>query len=713
MYIQTSTQEKLNLGIGNYQCNWGIHIAGLYETEAEREEIVMGYLHQGDIDGDLQLYTPVEHSVEDFQHSYSEAYPKCNSHLYNDKHFQVISAEKLYYPDGTFSTEKMDENLDAFYRESQKTGRRNVRATSDMAWALEKIPGTEHLMVYESRLNYFIPGKPWISLCLYNITKFDGATIMNVLRTHPYTLNGGVLTENPYYQDPDIWLAENRASVLKSLTNMHDTHKEHELFLLMLHLSQRKNIYEIKRTLIEALNSLWPAITFWETSENDQPLTGQTEMDVATIEIATTQHFFGWLSYSYNSSEISPEDHSLVRNAANMTAIIMANLFQSQQRQQELQAQERLRYESYFKTALDKVRLYALTYEPEGTILFCNQYFIEKTGWSHAEIIGRNWFELGASEDQEAHIDAAAFKTAIQDHTLPPHYENRIYTKSGETRYVLWNNLMLYDDQQQVHSITTIGADITDQKMAEKQFREELNEKTTLIKEIHHRVKNNLNVVTSLLNLQKNEITDIESAKNAFEESQRRIITMALVHEDLYQSANLSEIDMSSYVHSLVSRQRELFSAQENVSFNLDIQSVSLDITKAVPIGLIINELLSNACTYAFTEKQEAIISISLREMDAGMCTLKFHDNGRGFPDNFDINDQNSLGLTLVNILTQQIDGSLRYFNNEGATFHIEFPNPEESPNTGAYRLAPYSIASEALTDNLATESPSPLQTRG
>ncbi len=475
-----------------------------------------------------------------------------------------------------------------------------------------------------------------------------------------------------------------RASVLKSLINMHNTHIEHELFLLMLHLSQRKNIYEIKRTLIEALNSLWPVVTFWETQEIDQPLTGQAEGEVATIEIATTQHFFGKLSYSYNSSDITPEDHSLIRNAANMTAIIMANLFQSQQHQQEIQAQARLRYENYFKTAFDKMRLYALTFDPEGTILFCNQYFIEKTGWTHAEILGSKWYELSVPEDQEEHPEVEAFKAAIQSKSPLSHYENRIYTKSGESRYVLWNNLILYDDQQQVHSITTIGADLSDQKMAEKRLREELNEKTTLIKEIHHRVKNNLNVVTSLLNLQKNEITDVESAKAAFEESQKRIITMALVHEDLYQSAKLSEIDMSSYVHSLVSRHRELFAGQENVAFDLDIQSVSLDITKAVPVGLIINELVTNALTHASTEKQEVTISISLQKRVAGMCTLRFHDNGCGLPEDFDIRTQKSLGLNLVNILTQQIDGSLRCFNKKGATFYIEFPNPEESPKAGA-----------------------------
>lgn len=214
MHIKTSNQKKLNLGVGGYQCNWGIHIAGLYETEEERDEIVFGFLHEGDKAGDLQYYAPAERSVENFKHTYSTAFPDCSTHLENEQQFQISSPKELYYPEGTFSPWTMDENLHAFYRESQHGGPRNVRATAEMVWALEAIPGTEHLMAYESRLNYFIPGKPWISICLYNITKFDGATIMKVLRTHPYTLNGGVITENPYYQDPDIWLLKNAPQFL-------------------------------------------------------------------------------------------------------------------------------------------------------------------------------------------------------------------------------------------------------------------------------------------------------------------------------------------------------------------------------------------------------------------------------------------------------------------------------------------------------------------
>lgn len=214
MYVQTSNQERLELGFHGYECNWGIHIAGLYETEAERDEIVFGYLSKGAFVRDLQLFCPAGEPVEEFSSRFSQWMPALSDLLDDENLFQIMAAKDLYYPDGKFSPLAMDEGLNEFYRDSQSDGYRNVRATADMVWALEAIPGKEHLMVYESRLNYFIPGKPWISICLYNVTKFSGAVIMDVLRTHPFVLSKGVLTENAYYQDPDHWLAENAPEFL-------------------------------------------------------------------------------------------------------------------------------------------------------------------------------------------------------------------------------------------------------------------------------------------------------------------------------------------------------------------------------------------------------------------------------------------------------------------------------------------------------------------
>jgi hypothetical protein len=216
MYIKTSDQETLQLGIGNYSCNWGAHICGLYESEHERDEIIFGYLRQGYLAGDLQLYCPVERSPEQFYEEFAAFCPSCQSDLRNPQHFNLISARELYYPDGVFDPWHMDDALSAYYTSSQANGRRNIRATAEMVWVLAAIPGIEYLMAYEARLNYFIPGKPWISICMYNIAKFSGAMVMNVLRTHPFTINGGVITQNPYFVHPDKWLAENAPQFLPS-----------------------------------------------------------------------------------------------------------------------------------------------------------------------------------------------------------------------------------------------------------------------------------------------------------------------------------------------------------------------------------------------------------------------------------------------------------------------------------------------------------------
>lgn len=209
MHITTSQQETMDLGFGNYTCNWGTHICGLYETEHERDEIIFGFLHQGDLEDDLQIYCPVERTAADFITTYQARYPACAEHVHDADRFNLFSAKDLYFPDGRFSPRSMDHGLTRFYQASQQQGKRHVRATAEMAWALDAIPGVEHLMIYESRLNYFIAEKPWISICLYNLNRFSGAMIMKVLQTHPFTISGGVITKNPYFQDPDDWLRLN------------------------------------------------------------------------------------------------------------------------------------------------------------------------------------------------------------------------------------------------------------------------------------------------------------------------------------------------------------------------------------------------------------------------------------------------------------------------------------------------------------------------
>jgi hypothetical protein len=210
MYIQTSDQERIPLGFCGHECNNGTHFCGFYETEKERDEIILGYLRQGLVDTAKVLYTPTERSEEDFLRAFSAEYPNEAFLTRDNPLFTINTAEDLYYQDGFFSPARMIANLDTFYTNSQAEGKRNIRTTAEMVWALDKNLDKKQLMEYESRLNYFIPGKQWISICMYNLSRFDGATIMQVLQTHPYTISmGGEVTKNPYYIHPDVWLAEN------------------------------------------------------------------------------------------------------------------------------------------------------------------------------------------------------------------------------------------------------------------------------------------------------------------------------------------------------------------------------------------------------------------------------------------------------------------------------------------------------------------------
>ncbi|MCF8357741.1 MAG: MEDS domain-containing protein [Prolixibacteraceae bacterium] len=222
MHIHTSNQQKLKLGIGEYTCNWGVHICGLYESEKERDEIIFGFLKQGCINNDLHFYCFEERTKKNFHNDFVHFCPECQEKIQNEDVFIIKPARDLYYPNGTFDPWHMDDSLNSFYQQSQAKRKVNIRATAEMTWAIKAIPGVEHLMAYEARLNYFIPGKPWISICLYNLNKFSGKFIMKVLQVHPYSINGGIIIQNPYYIHPDKWLAENSPQFLTRKRNNHE-----------------------------------------------------------------------------------------------------------------------------------------------------------------------------------------------------------------------------------------------------------------------------------------------------------------------------------------------------------------------------------------------------------------------------------------------------------------------------------------------------------
>lgn len=200
-----------------------------------------------------------------------------------------------------------------------------------------------------------------------------------------------------------------------------------------------------------------------------------------------------------------------------------------------------------------------------------------------------------------------------------------------------------------------------------------LNEKEILLKEIHHRVKNNLQIISSLLNLQAGTISDTKT-KAVVVESQSRVKTMALIHQLLYESDNFSIIDFNKYLHKLMFSLHGTFkNPNQKIQYSINAENVFLDIDKAVPLGLITNELATNAYKYAFQHAEDGIIEIDLKKTNKTQYILTISDNGIGLPETFNMKHSTTLGLKLVNLLTSQIDGSLEILNKKGTTFFIRF----------------------------------------
>ena len=215
--------------------------------------------------------------------------------------------------------------------------------------------------------------------------------------------------------------------------------------------------------------------------------------------------------------------------------------------------------------------------------------------------------------------------------------------------------------------------DITERKLAEEQIEASLREKELLLKEIHHRVKNNMQIISSLISLQSSHVKNEEFVA-CMKDSQNRIKTMALIHEKLYNTSDLAHVDFRDYAESLMSSLSHSYITDQRVAVQIDIHNVSLDIDHAIPCGLIINELVSNCLKYAFPGGREWVIRIAMSQED-GLCTLIVGDNGIGLPLGVDYLNTTSLGLQLVATLTNQLNGKLECIREAGTTFRLEFPD--------------------------------------
>jgi len=331
------------------------------------------------------------------------------------------------------------------------------------------------------------------------------------------------------------------------------------------------------------------------------------------------------------------------------------------------QVEEILRFAArQWRTTFDAMKDMVFLLDREGKIKRCNIATAAYFDRPLEEINGRNCCEFihGTTVPAEQCPFQRMLQTKRREHT--------VMQRGGKWFDVVVDPLL--DDAGDVKGAVHIMYDVTERKRAEEQIRESLGEKEILLKEIHHRVKNNLQVIMSLLRHQAEYAQD-QRIHDIFLESQSRIKAMSFIHEKLYQSDNLAKVDLRDYISSLA---KSLFSTYKvnaaQIKLAVDADGISLGVDTAIPCGLIINELVSNSLKHAFPDNRTGKIDITVRPVGPGELELVVGDDGVGVPMDLDIINAKSLGLHLVTLLAKnQLRGHIEMVRYRGTSFRIRF----------------------------------------
>ncbi|MGZ4959182.1 MAG: sensor histidine kinase [Methylomonas sp.] len=327
--------------------------------------------------------------------------------------------------------------------------------------------------------------------------------------------------------------------------------------------------------------------------------------------------------------------------------------------------------ENRFRQAVESAPNAIVMVNESGRIVMVNAQTELSFGYSRAEMIGQAVEMLVPERFRAGHIDYR--QAYLADPVSRPMGAGRelFGLRKDGSEFPVEIGLALIDSHDETLVLSSI-VDITERRNASDKLKQTLNEKEMLLKEVYHREKNNLQVVSSLINLQARSVNNEETA-DLLKQSADRIKAMALLHEKLYHSKDLAKIDFNDYIRSLVDHLLFGYGAHtDKITLNMNIDKVFLGVDTAIPCGLIINELLSNALKHAFPGDRRGEIGITFTR-DQGEYVLTIADNGVGLPDELDFKKSSSLGLQLVDTLTNQLMGKMSLDRTNGSAFTLRF----------------------------------------
>ncbi|MGD2247632.1 MAG: histidine kinase N-terminal 7TM domain-containing protein [Candidatus Methanofastidiosia archaeon] len=402
------------------------------------------------------------------------------------------------------------------------------------------------------------------------------------------------------------------------------------------------------------IQDVWP---YWsDYIGSDEPL--QVKEKLKEKEIVITQEGTP-LVYDVRISPLTDWQGNCI------SQIIQLRDITDRKRAQELLQESEEKFRTIFENANDEI----IYLDKDGVIIDINKKSEEIFGYKRKEVVGRHFAELDFIPVKDITIMETLFKNILMyGEPADALFDLEMERKGGGTIYAEVS-IRLVKKNGEITGLLAILRDITKRKKSEEKIKSSLKEKEVLLREIHHRVKNNLQIVSSLLNLQSSYIKD-DKYKEMFRDSQSRIRSMGLIHEKLYQSKDLARIDLEEYIKTLVHDLVRSYGAHA-VTIVTEIEDISLDVDTAIPCGLIINELVSNSLKHAFPHGKGKV-SVSIHFVN-GDVELVVSDDGIGMPD-IDFKTTETLGLRLVNILADdQLGGEVALEKNGGTTFYVRF----------------------------------------
>lgn len=628
----------------------GDHICLIYDCDDEWRGAVVPFIVDGLRRGERCLYICSERTPDMVREELGREVPV--DEFEDDGSLRIMDdaeawIECIKYP------ERMVALLESEKRRAVSEGFSGLRVTIEMGWLMKNISVTEDILRYGTAIEVFIKESGALAMCQYNRMLFSPEIMRGVLLTHPIVVWKSMVYRNPYYVIPEIILGDESGA--REVENwLENIRRENEL------LSSLENLMGLYDSFIDhtpgivflkdhSLRYILANRTLLELSGGYDP-TGKTDFDFMARDAAEACQESDLKALrdgeSYSEEEVLGRVYGVYKfrvalpDGTSGVGGFALDITDRKAHEMEVEISR-----NNFMGIVENSPEPMVIVDLDGVLLYSNPAAREFFGWS-AEYSGvRTGIPL---------------KRELQ--------EIEVLSADGEVRVA---EMMVTDTVWEGRESLLIRLhDITRLRRYEESLRSSLREKDVMLREIHHRVKNNLQVISSLLNLQKYHLDD-GRAVAALDDSIIRIKSMAMIHEKLYQTESMAHVNFSEYIGDLVSEIRSNYPSEE-IRFHCDLEDLELNINQAIPCGLIVNEALTNAMKHAFPAGS-GDVWISMHGRD-GSVEVSVADNGVGLPESFDPSVDGGLGVELMLNLASQLDGDINIDGREGVRVTLRFP---------------------------------------